>query len=94
MIHAHRPRFAALFMIMGALAALPAHALDLEGLDDVTMRVIDANEKPAKLTPQMIALPKPNSPPAIANVTTGAPSPAKAVAPPAGSTAIGIMKSN
>ena len=93
MIHAYRPQFVALLMALGALVTVsPVRALDLEGLDDVTMRVIDANEKPGKLAPQMIALPKPHSPSIVTTVTHGATNPAKSGTRSTGPTAIGVTK--
>ena len=39
--------------------AEPAGAVDLDGLDDVTMRVIDASDKATTISPKLIALPTP-----------------------------------
>lgn len=93
MKHPYRPQIVAALITLGVLAtASPARALDLEGLDDVTMRVIDANEKPAKLAPQVIALPKPNSPSTVTTLTNGATTPAKSGTHSTAPTAIGVTK--
>jgi len=93
MIHASFRYFVVSALSVSAVfAAAPALALDLEGLDDVTMRVIDANEKPAKFVPQIIALPKPSAPTTLTTVTNGATTPAKSGVQTIGPTAIGAAK--
>lgn len=93
MIYVQPSKFIALLIALCALAtASAAQAIDLDGLDDVTMRVIDPNEKPATLAPQMIALPKPSSPSTATTVSNGATSPAKSGNRSTGPTAIGVTK--
>ncbi len=78
-----------------SLMAPAARAIDLDGLDDVTMRVIEPGEKATVIAPRRIELPVPNPQTSQSRLTNANPIPAKPVIQPGntgGSTAVGVMK--
>lgn len=95
MKHASSARLIMLLMPIMLLSAPAARAIDLNGLEDVTMRVIEPGEKATVIAPQRIELPVPNPLAPQSRLTNANPIPAKSGTSPGnvgGSTAVGVMK--
>ena len=95
MKHASSARLIVLLTPIMLLAAPAARAIDLNGLDDVTMRVIEPGEKATVIAPQRIELPVPNALTPQSRLTNANPIPAKPAILPGNAnttTAVGVMK--